>query len=85
MELSSYFISRRIPGESRTVCGSSVSKPCEKRQLMKCRPRREDNIKMNREEIVHEGVNWVEPVQVRVKLRGESSDFISVEILLNTE
>jgi len=52
-------------GEIRNVCSILVGKPEGKRPLGRRRHRWEDNIRMDRREIVLEGVNWMHVAQVR--------------------
>ena len=52
-------------GERRDVCRVLVGKPEGKRQLGRPRRRWEDNIKMNVQEVVWGGMDWIELAQDR--------------------
>jgi hypothetical protein len=52
-------------GEGRGVCRVLVGKPEGKRPLGRARRRWEDNIKMDLQEVVCRGMDWIELVQNR--------------------
>jgi hypothetical protein len=52
-------------GERRGICGVLVGKPKGKRLLERPRHKWEDNIKMDLQEVVRGGMDWIELAQVR--------------------
>jgi hypothetical protein len=52
-------------GERRDVYRVLVEKPQEKRPLGRTRRRREDNIKMDLQEVGCEGMDWIELAQYK--------------------
>jgi hypothetical protein len=59
-----------MQGEMRDACKMVVGKPEGKRQLGRCRRRRDNNSEMNLREIGWEGVDWIHVTQDREDMWG---------------
>jgi len=67
-------------GESRGVYRILVGKPEGKRPLGRPRPRWEENIKINLEDLGYGGVDWIELAQDRDRWRAHVSAVMNLRI-----
>jgi len=67
-------------GERRSVYWVLVGKPVGKRPLGIPRRRREDNIKMNLQEVVCEGIDWIELAEDRGRWRARVKAVMNLQV-----